>query len=100
MDIIIKNKLVGRTNEMILAMIPDLLKGVRVSIMGCKETTRITELLRQNGVIIESEPMYTTLRTELTFRSYNLSEEISGLKNGEKVISGFVFWKVNNAYKK
>ncbi len=99
MDIIIKNKLVGRTAKMIDDIMPMILVGARVPILGCKEPNRVVELLEQHGVIVEYEPIQVTAPIKLIYNANNYSEEVNGFNNGDKRLIGFIFWRVNKKNK-
>ena len=86
------SRLLGRTNAMILSMIPELQSGGKVGVAGCKDPKDITERLKAQGVEVNSEPMFATQRLKAVHNLNSIEGEIIGYEGGDKVQTGFLFY--------
>lgn len=84
----IGGRLTGRATVMILEMIPELEKGGKVGVAGCKDPKDITERLKSKGIDVKSEPMIRKGQAQTIYDD----EGIIGFKNGDDVITGFLFY--------
>lgn len=86
------SRLSGKTNVIILSMIPELKSGGKIGVAGCKDPKYITERLKAHGIEMQSEQMITTQRMKATHNLNSIEGEIIGFENGEKVHTGFLFY--------
>jgi len=86
------SRLSGRTNAMILSMIPELKAGGKIGVAGCKDPKDITERLKAHGIEVQSEPMIATQPMKTIHNLNSIEGEIIGLEYGEKVQTGFLFY--------
>lgn len=82
------SRLIGKTNVMILGMIPELEKGGKVGVAGCKDPKDITERLKAKGIDVKSEPMIRKGQAQPIYDD----EGIIGFENSADVITGFLFY--------
>jgi len=82
------SRLIGKTNVMILGMIPELQKGGKVGVAGCKDPKDITERLKAKGIEVKSEPMIRKGQMQPIYDE----EGIIGFENSADVITGFLFY--------
>ena len=86
------SRLLGKTNAMILSMIPELQSGGKVGVAGCKDLEDITERLKSLGIEVKSEPMFTIQRLKAVHNVNSIEGEIIGFEGGDKVQTGFLFY--------
>jgi len=82
------SRLTGKTNVMILSMIPELQKGGKVGVAGCTDPKDITERLKAKGIEVKSEPMIRKGQAQAIYDD----EGIIGFKNSDDVQTGFLFY--------
>ena len=82
------SRLTGKTNVMILSMIPELQKGGKVGVAGCTDPKDITERLKAKGVEVKSKPMIRKGQMQPIYDE----EGIIGFKNSDDVQTGFLFY--------
>lgn len=82
------SRLTGKTNVMILSMIPELEKGGKVGVAGCKDPKDITERLKAKGIEVKSEPMIRKGQAQPIYDE----EGIIGFENSDDVQTGFLFY--------
>jgi hypothetical protein len=82
------SRLIGKTNVMILGMIPELQKGGKVAVAGCKDTKDITERLKAKGIEVKSEPMIKKGQMQPIYDE----EGIIGFEKSDDVQTGFLFY--------
>jgi len=82
------SRLIGKTNAMILGMIPELEKGGKVGVAGCKDPKDITERLKAKGIDVKSEPMIRKGQAQPIYDD----EGIIGFENSDDVQTGFMFY--------
>lgn len=86
------SRLSGKTNAMILAMIPELKAGGKIGVSGCKDPKDITERLKVHGIEVKSEPMIATHFLKAVRNLNSIEGEIIGFEGGDKVQTGFLFY--------
>lgn len=86
------SRLLGRTNAMILSMIPELKAGGKIGVAGCKDPKDITERLKAHGIEVQSEPMIATQPMKSIHNLNSIEGEIIGFEGGDKVQTGFLFY--------
>lgn len=82
------SRLIGKTNVMILGMIPELQKGGKVAVVGCKDPKDITERLKSKGIEVKSEPMIKKGQMQPIYDE----EGIIGFENSDDIQTGFLFY--------
>lgn len=85
-----KSRLIGKTNVMILSMMPELQKRGKVGVGGCKDPKDITERLKEKGIDVKSEPMFFNP----TMKAIYDQEGIIGFEKSPKIQTGFLFYCV------
>jgi hypothetical protein len=86
------SRLSGKTDAMILSMIPELKAGGKIGVAGCKDPKDITERLKALGIDVKSEPMIATQPMKAIHNLNIIESEIIGIEYGEKVQTGFLFY--------
>lgn len=86
------SRLSGKTNAIILSMIPELKSGGKIGVAGCKDPKDITERLKAHGIEVKSEPMIATQPMKAIHNLNSIEGEIIGVEYGEKVQTGFLFY--------
>jgi len=86
------SRLSGKTNAMILSMIPELKAGGKVGVLGCKDPKDITERLKAYGIEVQSEPIIATQPMKAIYNFNSIECEIIGIEYGDKVQTGFLFY--------
>lgn len=86
------SRLLGKTNAMILSMIPKLKAGCKIGVAGCKDPKYITERLKGYEIEVQSEPMFATQPIKTIHNLNSVEGEIIGFEGGEKVQTGFMFY--------
>ena len=86
------SRLSGKTNAMILSMIPELKAGGKIGLAGCKDPKDITERLKAHEIEVQSEPMITTQPMKAIHNLNSIEGEIIGFEGGDKVQTGFLFY--------
>ena len=86
------SRLSGKTDAMILSMIPELKSGGKIGVAGCKDPKDITERLKAHGVEVQTEPMFATQRLKAIHNLNSIEGEIIGFEGGCKVQTGFLFY--------
>lgn len=86
------SRLSGKTNAMILSMIPELKAGDKIVVAGCKDPKDITERLKAHGVEVQSEPMIATQPIKTIHNLNSIEGEIIGFEGGDKVQTGVLFY--------
>ncbi|MCC2590336.1 hypothetical protein [Chryseobacterium sp. MFBS3-17] len=86
------SRLLGKTNAMILAMIPELKAGGKIGVAGCKDPKDITERLKEYGIEVQSEPMIATQPIKAIHNLNSIEGEIIGFECSKKVQTGFMFY--------
>jgi hypothetical protein len=86
------SRLSGKTNAMILSMIPELKAGSKIGVAGCKDPKDITERLKAHGIEVKSEPMIATQPMKAIHNLNSIEGDIIGIEYGEKVQTGFLFY--------
>lgn len=86
------SRLSGKTNAMILSMIPELKSGGKIGVVGCKDPKDITERLKAHGIEVQSEPMIATQPMKAIHNLNSIEGEIIGFEYGKKVQTGFLFY--------
>ena len=86
------SRLLGKTNAIILSMIPALNSGSKVGVAGCKDPKDIIERLKAHGIEVKSEPMIATQPLKTVHKLNSIEGEIIGFKSGNKVQTGFLFY--------
>lgn len=86
------SRLSGKTNAMILSMIPELKAGGKIGVAGCKDPKDITERLKTHGIEVQSEPMIATQPIKTIHNLNSIEGEIIGFEGGDKVQTGFLFY--------
>ena len=86
------SRLSGKSNAMILSMIPELKAGSKIGVAGCKDPKDITGRLKAYGIEVQSEPMIATQPMKPIHNLNSIEGEIIGFENGEKVQTGFLFY--------
>jgi len=86
------SRLSGRTNAMILSMIPELKSGGKIGVAGCKDPKDITERLKSHGIEVQIEPMIATQPLKAIHNSNSIDGEIIGFEGGDKLQAGFLFY--------
>lgn len=79
----------GKVNKMILSMIPEIEKGNKIAVLGCKNPKDITERLKSYEIDVKSEEMIASQPINIKY----IEEEIVGFEIGEKLKTGFIFYK-------
>jgi hypothetical protein len=82
------SRLTGKTNVMILSMIPELEKGGKVGVAGCTDPKDITERLKAKGIEVKSEPMIRKGQAQPIYDE----EGIIGFENSDDIQTGFLFY--------
>ena len=82
------SRLSGKTNAMILSMIPELKAGGKIGVAGCKDAKDITERLKAKGIEVKSEPMIKKGQMKPIYDE----EGIIGFENSDDVQTGFLFY--------
>ena len=86
------SRLFGRTNAVILSMIPELKSGGKVGVAWCKNPKDITERLKAHGIEVKIEPMIATQPLKAVYDLHSIEGEIIGFEGGDKVHTGFLFY--------
>ena len=86
------SRLLGKTNAMILSMIPELKAGGKIGVAGCKDPKDITDRLKAHGIEVQSEPMFATQPLKAVHNLNSIEGEIIGFEGGNKVQTGFLFY--------
>ena len=86
------SRLLGKTNAMILSMIPELKAGGKIAVAGCKDPKDITERLKAHGIEVQSELMIATQPLKSVHNLNSIEGEIIGFEGGNKVHTGFAFY--------
>jgi hypothetical protein len=82
------SRLSGKTNAMILSIIPELKAGGKIGVAGCKDPKDITERLKAHGIDVKSEPMIRKGQAQPIYDD----EGIIGFKNSDDMKTGFLFY--------
>ena len=82
----------GRTNAMILSMIPALNSGGKIGVAGCKDPKDVTDRLKEYGIDVKNKPMIATQPLKPIHNPHSIEGEIIGLEGGDKVQTGFLFY--------
>ena len=85
-------RLSGKTNAMILSMIPELKAGCKIGVAGCKDPKDITDRLKAHGIEVQSEAMIATQPIKAIHNLNSIDGEIIGFEGGDKVQTGFLFY--------
>ena len=86
------SRLLGKTNAMILSMIPELKAGSKIGIAGCKNPKDIIKRFKAHGIEVQSEPMIATQPLKTVHNLNSIEGEIIGFEDGNKVQTGFLFY--------
>ena len=86
------SRLFGKTNAMILSMIPELKAGSKIGVTGCKDPKDIIERLKAHGIEVQSEPMIATQPLKAVHNLNSIEGEIIRFEGGNKVQTGFLFY--------
>jgi len=85
------NRQIGKTHQMILALIPELLKGNKVRILGVKEPQGTIKRFADMGIKVESQLVESTSPIRTTFDELSGRQYIIG---GITKKMGYDFYKV------
>ena len=78
----------GKMDLMISTLIPELLKGGKVGILGCKNPDEIINRLKGKGIEVNSEPMNTSFKMNAIYDG----DAIVGFENKPSQHKGFFFY--------
>ena len=86
------SRLFGKTNAMILSMIPKLKARGKICVADCKDPKDIIKRLKAYGIEVQSEPIYSTQSIKIIHNLNSIDGEIIGFEGGCKVQTGFLFY--------
>ena len=86
------SRLFGKTNAMILSMIPELKARGKICVADCKDPKDIIKRLKAYGIKVQSEPIYSTQSMKIIHNLNSIDGEIIGFEGGCKVQTGFLFY--------
>ena len=87
-----QSKKYGKTLAMVRSIKESIEKKGVVGVPGCKDPTRILEMLRDMGVEAKAEPMMSSKRHRAVYSSDGFEERIVGFTSEGRKRIGFYFF--------
>lgn len=87
------NRLIGKTFAMIMGIKMSIERGDDCGVIGCKCPKFILKTLRELGLEASARPMIATQPLIAKFQMDGFEESIIDLEGGDKIQTGFIFYK-------